>query len=101
MADVETFDVELSTGRKVTLKELNGLEQIKADSCAPESAPMAAVYYRTVMAVVAIDGEPVGAAVGAAELNARLARLRGRESDELVKAYFQHVNAERDNLPKA
>lgn len=102
MDDVETFTVTLRSKRKVEMRELNGLQQVNADMCVPEQAPSSVgVYYRAVMAVVGIDGQPLPASGGRVELEARMQRFSGTEIDDLVREYYNHIRTHIAELPKA
>jgi hypothetical protein len=78
----DTIDVVARSGRTFTLKELNGLEQTRADRAA--SDPMAMISYRAAMAIVAIDGAPQSPVASDLDLEARLQQLAGSELDALI-----------------
>jgi len=93
---VDTIDINLRSGRVVTLRDLNGLEQTNADKAAREI--MAIPSYRAAMAVSAIDGENVIPPKTDLELEAILSRFSGRELSQIVNAYGKNYGLTNEDL---
>ena len=90
-----SVEITLSTGRKVRVKELNGLQQALADGCVGSTQTQLLAYYRTAMAVVDLgDNRPVFEATGKGHLDGRLQRLTGKECDELAFRYNKLFGAQ-------
>lgn len=82
------IDVETSSGKSYKLRQLNGAQQLNADSTQPATASSSA-YYRTVMSIAQIDGQEVTQAMSGVELKALLQALSGTDVDELLIAYVR------------
>lgn len=89
-----TVEVRLRSGKVVTMRELNMLEQSRADSCVSADNIAAIGYYRVAAAIRAVNGVPPGPATSKGEIEVRMAQFSGNEGDELAAAYMKHFSPE-------
>lgn len=84
----EEIEVVTSSGRKYHLRQLDAADQMDAD-CMPPQTTTSSVYYRTALAITAIDGEEITKAAAPQLLRTQLKQISGTDMDELVIAYVR------------
>lgn len=91
-----TTEVTGPSGRKYRLRELNALQQAQADSVA--TGLTESMYFRTGMAIDAIDDEPIVTPATKAMLTVLLSSISGPDADVLVMAYANAFNPKADDI---
>jgi hypothetical protein len=92
----------LKTGRKVTLQELTGGQQMVIDDMVGYEKVVGIPTTRMLSSIRALDGQPVQFPKVVRELRALADRLRAREMNELMSIYrknFDFMDTE-DDLSK-
>jgi hypothetical protein len=94
MAPLRAFDIVTSSGRNFSMLELDGLRQVRADMLVPEGRRAdAGVYFRAFMAIKSIDGKELPEIRNVTQLQTHLHDLSGRELDEILRGYFDRIDA--------
>lgn len=82
---MESQEIQLFTGKRLTIRPLNGLEEQNIDDMIPAEKFMSLTTYRAIATIESIDGKSFPRVTSLVDLKDRVSQLSSAEKNHLIR----------------